>query len=498
MPSSPIGARSRPLSLGLLCGATILLVLAWTMSNEPWSGPDEGSHFLRALEISQGKLLGPKIPYPWNLTPLARSFVDHDTRAVYVPAAMSPSIESCADRKPDLRGCIEATPTGDYYPLPYLLPAAAIAVAHSAVTALWASRVLEGLLCALCFIAALALLWEGTVVSVLGPLLALTPMAMFVASILNPSGLEIAANLACAAAALRMARGRIDLFGAVALATGGAITILSFQAGPGNVVLDVLFALALTPRRHLLEQARIHRRRLGWVAAILLLALVLWLLYNHVSGVDHTPFGMAPFWKSLDAGLAQLEPALRDAVGNFGALTIHPPMAARILWWTLTALVIAGGLVCGDTRRRLVLLLVVLVCAAYPVLSFAWIYRHSGFGLQGRQVLPALMLIPLYAGEVVFWRARSTGRSMELEVLAATVLAVWAVLEGYMWWFNARAAAHAPGTVRFWAYARWAPPGGWIPWIVLAALAIGGFLATAGGGLLSPFLPIRLRGAKSG
>ena len=56
----------------------------------------------------------------------------------------------------------------------------------------------------------------------------------------------------------------------------------------------------------------------------------------------------------------------------------------------------------GDLReRRLVVTVCALLGLAFPVLFYAWVDRFTGFGLQGREVLPVLMLIPLVAGEVV-------------------------------------------------------------------------------------------------
>jgi hypothetical protein len=115
------------------------------------------------------------------------------------------------------------------------------------------------------------------------------------------------------------------------------------------------------------------------------------------------------------------------------------------------------------------------------VLAYAWVYRYSGFGMQGRQVLPVLMLIPLVAGELVYRRLEVARRPKARWVLGASVAAV-ALFQAYAWWYDARDAAGAPGTLRFYAHATWSPPLGWIVWIVVAAL---GTLALLGCGWLS-------------
>jgi len=50
--------------LGLAVVGTALLLAAWVVGTQPFGAPDEASHYLRALTLSQGHLLGRKVPYP--------------------------------------------------------------------------------------------------------------------------------------------------------------------------------------------------------------------------------------------------------------------------------------------------------------------------------------------------------------------------------------------------------------------------------------------------
>ncbi len=468
--------------LGLIGLGVVLLGLAWSTSSQPFQAPDEASHYLRALEIASGRLLGPRARYPAVGIPAAEHvFASHDTRAVEVPAAMSPGNESCADGKPDQRGCVEVTPTGDYYPVAYVLPAIGLKLANNADEALWFARILSLLPCLALIVAGLLALWETDGWSIAGALAALTPMVLFVCAILNPSGLEIAANFAFVAAAFRIARGetRAPRFVWILLALAGVLMIDSFQSGPVSAVGDLAIVAGLIGATAGRELLAANRRAVTLVGGLLLAALVAWAGYSKVSGVAHSQFDVNPFWTSLRQGLTALRFVLQDAVGTFGSLTVPLPMTARWLWWLGIASLVLGALVLGGRRQRIVVVATVVLVLLYPVLFFAWVYRLSGYGLQGRQVLPLLMLIPLVSGEVVHRELQSgAARSIPRAAVPAGLVGI-AVFQAYAWWYNARDSAGAPGTDRFYAYAHWSPPLGWPVWIAVAGLGTIALIAGA-------------------
>jgi hypothetical protein len=75
--------------------------------------------------------------------------------------------------------------------------------------------------------------------SLLGLVVGTTPMVLFVASTLNSSALETTAGVACAAALLRLSRGRPEGWAWLALAGSGVLLALSRTTGPLWIVLDV-------------------------------------------------------------------------------------------------------------------------------------------------------------------------------------------------------------------------------------------------------------------
>ena len=89
---------------------------------------------------------------------------------------------------------------------------------------------------------------------------------------------------------------------------------------------------------------------------------------------------------------------------------------------------------------------------------------RTGYGAQGRHVLPVLVLVPLCAGEIL--RRRPQGLGWLLPAAGG----LWAGGQAVAWLANARrAAVGTDGSWWFFGAAEWSPPGGWWPWAVLAA-----------------------------
>jgi hypothetical protein len=120
--------------------------------------------------------------------------------------------------------------------------------------------------------------------------------------------------------------------------------------------------------------------------------------------------------------------------------------------------------VIGSFGERLALLLaaatvVVLAAAAYSV-----ILSPIGWELQGRYVLPVAVLLPLLGGFVLYRAGAPTRADVFLVGLAV------AAMQFAVFWANARRyAVGRHGSLDFASVADWTPPGGWLPWLVLAA-----------------------------
>ena len=474
-----------------------LLVLAWVFGNPPGAAPDERAHYVRALGAGGLQLAGA----PFEPTAAQRrAFVAQagqeqplpgaglatvlwaakQTRAFDVPRALSTSSFGCNDRRSELSAaCLDAPAreprsgrvpsyTGTYPPFVYVAPGAAMRTQAAPAPALRAGRLVSAALCVALLAAAVALTLAGGGGGVaLGALaVALTPMVVYCAGILNASGPEIAGSLCFLAAGFRLARPGAGPWTWSALAAGGAL-LLSRSLGPVLLVVLGAMLVALGGRRPRRPE---HPRAAAAAAAVLLVAFAVaawWDLFEQPHGVEGGP----GYRDALGQSLHDLDDVARHAIGDFGALDTSLPDWLYVVW-ALAALGLFGlAAARGTGRDRAGLAACALVAFGLTIVVSVFQLR-TGYGAQGRHVLPVLVLVPLWAGEVL----RRSGGPGRL-VVAAGVL--WSAGQAVAWLANARrGAVGTDGPWWFFGDAEWSPPGGWWPWAVLAvAGAVAGLAA---------------------
>ena len=389
---------SRGLALSIF--GFVLLGVAWMFSTPLLQAPDEASHYLRALTLANGHLLGPhpEVSAPGgDSAPAERlRWVTRDLREVSVPASLSPPDEVCVvNGKPDTSGsCIEESYTGDYLPLPYVLPAAGIASAHDWQTAMWLARAASLVLVLLFIGLAVMITGPGSRWATVGLMAAITPSVLYIGSVMNPSGLQLAANLAFVAALLRLCRDGREFPGWAwaILVLSGSATILAWQLGPVFAGLDIAACVALLGRDGVRRLGSTQPRPVLAAAFTLIAATAVFLIWGVDSGVLHSSVNLSPGLSALPAGEGQLVPTLQGAIGAFGLNNLVLPSAILWLWWLAVIALVAGALWRGRERDRMVLVLVTFVGIAFPIMLYAYAYQNSGFrGLQARYVLPALL-----------------------------------------------------------------------------------------------------------
>jgi hypothetical protein len=489
---------SRPAPTALLAAGLVLLVLAWVFGNPPGAAPDERAHYVRALGAGGLQLAGTTFepsaaqrkaffaqagkgqPLPGAGAGAATVlWAAKQTRAFDVPLALSATTFGCNDRRPALSAaCLDRAPaeprsrrvptyTGTYAPFVYILPGVAMRTQGSPAAALRAGRLVSALACLALLVAAVALTGGGAALA--GMAVATPPMVVYCASILNASGPEIAGSLCFIAAGLRLQRPGAGPWAWAGLAAGGAALTVSRSLGP--VLLVVLGAMLLLlggarPRRPR------HPRAAAGAGAVLFVAFGLaawWDLAEQPHGVEGGPGYRDAFTQSLQ----ELYDIARGAVGNFGALDTPLPVWLFVAWG-LAAVGLAGlAAVRGSWRERAGLAACAVVALGMTLVVSVFQLR-TGFSAQGRHVLPILVLVPLWAGEIL--RRRPEGLGWLLP--AAGVL--WAVGQFVAWMANARrGAVGTDGSWWFFGAAEWSPPGGWWVWAVLAAAGAALGLAAA-------------------
>ena len=416
-----------------------LLIAAWIGGNPPFAGADEQWHYARTFDVGVGA------PAKASLggNPLQIAWTNQATRAVTIPAGLAPHSVGCYifDARKPVTDCppLEAgrfvTPVGTYEPLPYLLPALARQPASTPDAALMLGRIASALAAGALLLMALALLRD----SPLGLVVAVTPMVLFCASLLNGSGLEIAAAIAFSAALLRKSWR--------AVAISGAILALSRSAGPLWVILiGLLFQGWRAPRA---------------THAVVGLAIVANRVWEALYGPD-LMLGVANARNTIGPAFEEWWRASIDLVGKFGYLEIHVPLWTALLWLALLVAI----LVPAFRADRLRVGIAVATAILFPPLFWLVQYRHTGFNLQGRHMLPLLVALPILCGSLVprDWARR----------LLPVALAVTGPIQFIGWYVDARrSAVGTDGPLFFLGDADWSPAGGWLPW---AGLALSGAL----------------------
>lgn len=470
--------------------AWALLLAAWAIGNAPFAAPDEADHYIRAVGIGEGQLIGtadPSARVGFTATQIA--WTAQAARLVSLPRGFDPRALGCepVDRRSTACSTLTAvhpgrrsplttalTTVGNYQPLPYLAPAVLLGVGSSARGALRLGRLAQALVVlALLAVAVLALRdVTSPLLSLLGPLLAVTPMALFCGASLGGSGIEIAAAIAFLGCLLRLCRpgGAVGTRWWICAALSGATLALTRAASPLWLALALLVVLAWSGR-HGRVVARVRSRRAAYITAgVLAVAIALNRIWEAIYG-SRVSIDANNLHAGLSAGIREWWTALPELIGKFGYLDIKLPLIVPLTWFVLVLLVATVAFAVSTPLERLVIALTFAGCLFGPPLFYALLIRPTGFGLQGRHVLPALVALPLLTGETLN-RHRDRIHAARLHPLACAIPVAVATMQATAWYVNARRyAVGAAGPTWFPGHATWAPPGNWSPWLTATLLA---------------------------
>jgi len=499
--------RRPALALAVIVAGYAALIAAWMVANPLGRAPDEPGHYLRALGAVSENVKGRRIQVPGADRDPKRRWVQGISRQFVLPSRLSidpdspcgtslfdPEVSAaCQPGWPAHGPPVVVSTLGSYQPYTYAPIGAAMSAAHSPTVAFRLGRGAVALAAVVLIgLAALTLLGSGDgrrrahPAGVAAFAIAVPPMAVFLASSLNPNGLEIAAGVACAAGLFSLLRSGRDAeaprgawltFGA-----GGVVLAATRSLGPYFVV--ALLAVAVVwvglraAGRVVLRAPIASAAALGCIGATAVLNL--WweatqqphLQWSHV--LDHLSVERVP-------RIGQ------ELVGRFGWLEWRLSVYFYAAWGVLVLVLVVLALARGTGRQRLALggLIAgafVLIIAFHSVMP-----GQTGFDVQGRYLLPLIVAVPVLAGEIL------RSRRLPAVPMAAAVGACGVVVAGlqfFAWYENARRyAVGTSGPRWFVGHALWVPAGGWILWMTVAAagcvfIAAGVVLAVAPAALL--------------
>jgi hypothetical protein len=373
------------------------------------------------------------------------------------------------------RGAIQAkTEVGSYQPLPYLLPAAVLGADDHAGGSLRLARLAMVAMWLAALAVAMWALWDERlgIMSITGLLVAITPMVIFVGASLNGSSLEIISSIAFFASLLRLVRPgaeRLPTWAWMFTGASGLVLALSRSTGPIWVVLDVTIVVFLAGLRPARSAFRAGGNPALLAAAAVLAGIGLNRLWEAVYG-PHVTITWLPKLASLQAGRREVQQSLQDLVGRFGYLNVPLPNVVLIAWALLALTLAWFGVGTADHRGRIALAVAVAIAFVGPLYLFTAVIRNTGFGLQGRDYLPIVALLPLLAFELV---RRNPPPLRIVARLFAIIAPTAATMQFVAWWINSRRyAVGSNGPWWFLLRAQWSPPAGWDPWIVVVLAGI--------------------------
>ncbi len=432
------GGRGRPRWMRTWAFAfAILFGLAacWSVATPLFASVDEPAHVLRAASVAHGQSVGAPCSRQ-STTSACRP--DHAARGpwtlVRVPAGIAHEVgdgPTCYPFHPDVSaGCASVpspggargtalmpTYVGRYPPLYYAVVGIP-SLFTSRTVVLYLMRLVSGALSAAFLAAAFSAARHSRrfLLAPLGVGLAVTPMALFLSGVVNPSGLEISTAICAWSTALTLA-GDPELhrsrFLIVWLALSAGVLVQTRGLSPvflAAVVAGVALLFGVRPWRRAWDTV-VARAGLAFVVICSAFALA-WYVLVHPTRV--TPQASGPVHEHglalLAASYHHLLWMVPQMVGFFGWLDAPAPQLTYHIWYA--ALIFFGVLVVARRWYRGVGVWALLAAAtvAVPVAATAHVANRLGLIGQGRDWLPLAVSLPL-VGAYAARRLVPPGRS---------------------------------------------------------------------------------------
>ena len=421
-----------------------LAAAAWTFASPLGSGPDEPAHLVRAVSLVRGQLVGKSLPHPTE--------AQKSTVLVNVPEVFA-SLETdvgCFQYKSNVpAGCQHPlngstrtvsveTYVGRYPPFYYAivgLPTLALV----SVKGIYAARLMSGAICAAMLALAVTSLCRcrGAPLLAAGISLALTPMVLYLAAVVSPSGLEIASAISAWAAAMALASQRSQELSASTIGALGAsiaVLVLTRALAPLWVIFIAAAFVGLgpvTPVKTLLRNRHVQ----AWLA-VCVVAASFSLVWDLVANPFQTEPG-SPLPPGSTGGdifvlaVDRLSLLVTSSIGQFGWLDAPSPAGVIVTWLgALGAVVLVGACL---ARRRGVAVIVGTVAAwvVVPVVIAVSVARQDGIVGQGRDYMGLAVGIPIVAAFVAGQRFVDRRATLRLTTVVIALLAGCQVLDFY-------------------------------------------------------------------
>lgn len=477
-------ARSRSLRLfGVFTALFFIIGISWSFSTAPGGSPDEIAHSWRAWTVWDHQLLldpavegGALANVPQGWLAVA---VDHPGCFAFKPAVTA----DCAEPWPAEQGALQQglLAAGRYNPIYYLAVGWPLQFTDP-MTGLYAARVVSALLCALLLAAATVSVYlrTGSLFARASVLVGLTPLAMFLAATVNPSGLEITGAVCGWTGAILIARYPTHpavRWWASSAAIGLSLMTVSRPASflwlaPVAAVLAML--INADGRRILLRRRAVHVG-VGVVCLSVVLALG-WTVLAGSSNVQNANAG-GSLWDGFVLALQDSTGWWAQQTGTLGWLDTPAPLS--VVATTVTAFVVPVLLALAVLRGRdrWAQLLAVACAIAVPVAAATAVFPGAGRVWQGRYSMPLTVGIVILAG--ILLDDGTLPKGPQWLSVGRWLGGLWAYGGIAMVFFNMQRYSVGTQTENYlylFQSTPWSPPLGKVIWILVAAIGYSGMV----------------------
>jgi hypothetical protein len=411
--------RRRRLVATWAVSTTILFALCglWSLATPIGAAPDEPDQIVKAASVVRAELVGPRAPGRYKAVTevtVPQSFADDATVANCT--AFHPKTPAGCDH--GLRGSDRPTKAttivGRYPPLYYAVVGLPTLAWHSDV-AVYLMRLLGGLMVSLLLGLALAVasVWSRSRLLVAAVALSATPMAVFLGSVVNPSGMEIAAAICTWTAGLVLVLDRAQRPGVplVVSAAGAAVVfVLSRGLSPFWLAIVALSLVALAPASVVLLARQRAVRAGAVVVGVVSMAGVAFIVAAQTLAIYPGGIKLPRTLSELGVikrALGQSNALLHQFVGVFGWVDTPSPLEVTAGWLAMLAVLVFIGVVTSGRRQRGVVLGLLVLSVALPTAIMVSHARSDGIVWQARDGFPLYVGAVLVSGAVAGRRSSS-------------------------------------------------------------------------------------------
>jgi hypothetical protein len=418
-----------------------VVALLWSLSSPLASAPDEPAQIVRAVSVARGELRGHDVRSTADAPP-GQNRLDTE---VTVPLSYAElyTLNACYVFKPEVPvGCagdpgesmkeVRAETYVGTYPPTYYAVVGWPSLFLSARWGVWAMRLCSIAIASLMFGLALSALRRsrGNRLFAAGFLVAVTPMCVWLAGVVNPSGLEIIAAIALWMCTIAVLQPRSSVSRADLVRFGFSFVILcSIRPFSPMFAVGIVACIGLLCARGSGLRDLWNRRDVRWLGALVSLGFLTsigWVVrsgsLNSVAGVPVPGLSLSG---AVQGSLDRLGRRMHEVIGYFGYLEAPAPRTLLAIWSVLLLALLAGAMILGTWRQRATVAALIVAVFVFTIGAEAVSAARYGYIWQGRYTLAIAVGIPITCAWILGVRSNPGQRLTRW--LCLGVGAIWGI-----------------------------------------------------------------------